>query len=212
MNESHHKIISWGGREFILFKKTFSPKESSLAFLKIDFNSLVGIFKCTLVDLCCGCGVLGISVFKRNPQLFTNLFLFDNSDDALVSSRTNLDFHNVDAKIYKWSAGELVNLKGPMIVLCNPPFVPLKEFKTDEPNWIKDSIYGGEDGLKIVRKVFMSLENTDCTLVLKNRKKQLSVLKNEILNFNFLKSIPINDETCLSIWMNTRFEKAFESF
>ena len=110
----------------------------------------------TVLDLCCGCGALGVALADVVQDL--RLHASDISGAAVGLARNNLA--GLQAELYE---GDLfdplpVSLKGTVdTLLCNTPYVPSARVQTlpaearvHEP---LISLDGGEDGLEVQRRV-----------------------------------------------------------
>ena len=108
-----------------------------------------------VLDMCCGCGVIGLALAARVP---VELHASDVSDAAVACAVANLA--PVGGRVYR---GDLFGplpgeLRGRLeLVVCNAPYVPTDMIGTLPP---EARIYepvgtldGGTDGLDVVRRV-----------------------------------------------------------
>lgn len=106
----------------------------------------------SLLDLCCGTGVIGISLCKEMNLKGT---LADISDEALDLASENARLNGVKVGFLKTDMFEGLKRKKFNIITCNPPYIPtdeiphlLVEVREHDPHAALD---GGEDGLNFYR-------------------------------------------------------------
>jgi len=113
----------------------------------------------TLLDMCTGTGVVGISI--TNNSKIANVDLVDLSDKCIEVANKNIVLNNVENKcnVIKSNMFEVLyktNSKYDIIV-SNPPYLTsdemeeLSEFVKKEP---KLALEGGEDGLLLYRNIY----------------------------------------------------------
>ena len=113
-----------------------------------------------IADVCCGCGVLGISLKLLATEFDIKLYSCDISAKALEVCKTNYQQHGIEGEIL---LGDLLtpliyNHINPDIIIINPPYVPTTRIVDDlvkqEPNI---AIFSGEDGLDCYREFYQQL-------------------------------------------------------
>jgi release factor glutamine methyltransferase len=132
----------------------FVPRQGS-AFLVVCAADLTTA-GATVLDLCCGCGALGVALADVVQDL--RLHASDISGAAVGLARNNLA--GLQAELYE---GDLfdplpLSLKGTVdTLLCNTPYVPSARVQTLPPEARLHepliSLDGGEDGLEVQRRV-----------------------------------------------------------
>jgi len=111
------------------------------------------------LDLCCGAGVVGVSLAVRRPDL--ECTAVDIDADAVSLARENAADNGVGDRVSCIEASAADFVRGAArkydAILCNPPYVPaadidrlLPEVKDHEPRLALD---GGADGLDFYREV-----------------------------------------------------------
>jgi release factor glutamine methyltransferase len=115
----------------------------------------------SLLDLCCGSGCIGISLKKRFPQL--HVILSDLSADALAVAKENAKNNEVEIEFLQGDLlAPLANKKVDFIV-CNPPYLTVKEFVESEPEVQlyepRQALVGGESGLEFYERLAKELKN-----------------------------------------------------
>lgn len=152
------------GNEFFVNENVLIPRQDTETLIEIAIN----IIKCreykTMLDVCTGSGVIGISV-AINTDL-DEITLADISGNALQVARKNINLNKVEdrcsivesnmfEKLYK------LNTKYDIIV-SNPPYLTksemseISDFVEKEPSIALD---GGKDGLKFYRIIFNEARN-----------------------------------------------------
>lgn len=119
-----------------------------------------------ILDLCCGSGVIGLSLAMKIKNLVSKstFHLSDISEDAIRISEFNRNIHNLkNVKIFQ---GDLLNaVEGNRydMIISNPPYIPSDfidtlqvEVKDHEPKLALD---GGVDGLEPYRNIIPNLKN-----------------------------------------------------
>lgn len=115
----------------------------------------------TLLDLCCGSGCIGISLKKRFPEL--TVILSDLSADALAVAKENAKNNAVEVEFLQGDLlAPLANKKIDFVV-CNPPYLTVKEFVESEPEVQlyepREALVGGESGLEFYQRLAEGLKN-----------------------------------------------------
>ena len=115
-----------------------------------------------IVDLGTGSGVIGLSMAHELPLGRTNVWLTDQSSDALDVARGNLvgvgqKGGGVRLVLGSWWNALDASLKGAIdIALCNPPYIAHddEEVATDVHKWEPHSaLFAGDNGLADIREV-----------------------------------------------------------
>jgi len=111
-----------------------------------------------VLDLCCGTGVIGISLVCRLPHL--DCTAVDMDESAVALTRENAAFNGVGDRVrcVQADASEFLRERPGLYdaVVCNPPYIPtgdierlLPEVRDHEPLLGLD---GGADGLRFYRQ------------------------------------------------------------
>ena len=107
--------------------------------------------KSKVLDLCCGSGVLGITIALENGAKVT---LADISKDALAVAKFNAK--NLKAKVKVVQTDMFAKVKGKFdVIVCNPPYIESDVIATLDES-VKDyepylALDGGKDGLNFYR-------------------------------------------------------------
>ena len=114
------------GNEFVVDKRVLIPRQESeevVDFAIKKIHELFGSKKLDIADVCCGSGVMGISLAKNLNV--SNVYLSDISNDALDVAKTNSDNLKVKSNLFCGNAlDELIssNVKVDILV-SNPPYI-----------------------------------------------------------------------------------------
>lgn len=124
----------------------------AIDFVKTKSNSRV-------LDMCTGCGCLGISIAAFVPEC--RVTLADISSAALRVARSNLRRHELSARVACVMSDAMkqgsITLGNFDLIVSNPPYIPTADIETldnsvscYEPHLALD---GGDDGLIFYRKI-----------------------------------------------------------
>ncbi len=107
-----------------------------------------------ILDLCCGSGVIGLSLKKFYPE--TNLTLSDVSKEALEVTKANS--FNLNLKSTVIHSNLFNKIKGKFhIIVSNPPYIPLNEYKELAKEIVdyepKSALVAGENGYCFHRQI-----------------------------------------------------------
>lgn len=148
--------------KFIVNQNTLIPRVETeeLVLMVIDYiKSTYQIgSKISILDLCCGSGCIGISLYLALQKEYTiNLTLADISLDALDVCKRNTQYHQVECQIIE--SDLLTNIDQVFdIITINPPYVPstrkLDDLVNKEPSL---ALYSGVDGMDCYRRFFEQL-------------------------------------------------------
>jgi len=152
--------------KFFIEPGVFNPRpdtevlvEHALEYLQ----SVEGEGPLSCMDLCCGSGVVGLSVALSDERV--RLISTDISADAVALTRRNIEYHDLEDR----ARAEQTDLYPEehthdglcALILANPPYIsreeglklPREVVDYDPPS----SLYGGEDGLDPHRRILERL-------------------------------------------------------
>lgn len=111
----------------------------------------------TVLDLCCGSGVIGISLAKRIPGL--KVTASDSSASAKALTQTNAKRNNVKIEVELGDLFIPVGRKKFDMIISNPPYIPREviatlsdEVRRYEP---QEALDGGPSGLDFYQKIII---------------------------------------------------------
>ncbi len=156
-------------RKFIVTPDVLVPRHDTevlveLAEKKIIADSLIGNENSPyrILDLCCGSGVIGISLtylcnwlHERHRDLTYEVVSADCSEAALEVATKNAALHNADITFVLSNLFEDVHGKFDLIV-CNPPYVRTEDIGVEDKWVLKEpriALDGGIDGLYFYRRI-----------------------------------------------------------
>ena len=139
--------------------ETLDPRWDTELLIEVFLNKFKIInekkSKYSLVDMCTGTGIIGISLLKEIPSLRCEFV--DISHKALQVAKTNIRHHKLwhKSKISKIPLEKFPN-KNIDFFVSNPPYLLKSEIKINN-NYLKYdpfiALYGGKDGLHFYREI-----------------------------------------------------------
>ncbi len=180
---------SFWKNEFYVDGTVLDPRPESELIIDVTKNLLFDGMR--VLDLGCGSGCIGLSLYKENSNI--TLFLADFSKKALSLSKRNAKDLMVDCEFIHSDLFSNIRNKFDLIV-TNLPYIAKddfcflqKEIILHEPH---EALYGGQSGLDVI-KVFLDgvykHMNRNGIFVLEFGKGQDLSLKRELLRSNFNK-------------------------
>ncbi len=185
-----------------------------------------------VLDLGCGCGVLGLSVLMlslRNGISVSHLESWDISVDAIELTKKNVARHQqtLDWIVLKTCVSE--GLKAlehkaellsqrqdqKLIIVCNYPYIPDETFEINADECAKTwepriAFLGGPDGLDLYRILFGEIEHynlTGAVLFLEMMTWQMELLVKEFgdrIQFQLIKTFHFNIIIVQAQWHETK--------
>lgn len=145
------------GQKFKVNQKVFSPRPETEYWVDYLISILETYPTLKILDLCCGTGVIGLSIKKQLPNM--DVYLVDNDQLALANARENAQSLKVDVKIINSDLfSNLDNVKFDLII-CNPPYIA---FDTAlEPSLQYESqaaLFAKENGLFFYKKILVDFK------------------------------------------------------
>ena len=173
--------------DFYIDETVLDPRPESELIIDITKDLLFDGMR--VLDLGCGSGCIGISLYKENPNI--SLFLADFSKKALRVSKKNVAKLKTGCEIVHSNLFENISGKFDLIV-TNLPYITKEDFFFLQKEIIlfepHEALYGGVSGLDAI-KLFLSCVgrylNNNGIFVVEFGKGQDVLLKKELLRFNF---------------------------
>jgi len=146
----------------------FIPRPDTEVLVEVAEALLGGRPEPAVCDLCCGSGVIGISLAKRRGARVTAV---DVSPEAVELTRANARLNLIDEHVTarRMEAGHFLSLHADTVdrtaafelIASNPPYVPSADIPTLPPE-IRDhepiaSLDGGVDGLDFFHRIIPRL-------------------------------------------------------
>ena len=173
--------------DFYIDETVLDPRPESELIIDITKDLLFDGMR--VLDIGCGSGCIGISLYKENPNI--SLFLADFSKKALRVSKKNAAKLNIGCEIIHSNLFENISGKFDLIV-TNLPYITKEDFFFLQKEIIlfepHEALYGGVSGLDAI-KLFLSCVggylNNNGIFAVEFGKGQDVLLKKELLRFNF---------------------------
>lgn len=143
------------GWRFYVNEHTLVPRSAMNHKFK-EFLKQIQWSNYRVLDLCTGCGCIGISLALLDDRITVDLV--DISQEALKVARVNIESHNVNDRVTAIQSDLFANIEESNydFIITNPPYLPTDaynfqcaEYKT-EP---KIALEAGEKGLDIVKRI-----------------------------------------------------------
>jgi len=114
-----------------------------------------------VLDLCCGCGALGIAAARVFPA--AGVDLVDVDPLALATARRNVGDAGLSPRVSVVESDLFANLADRRydLILCNPPYVPTAELDAAPAEFQHEprlGLDGGADGLAVWRRIVADLD------------------------------------------------------
>lgn len=135
----------------------FTPRPETELLVEWGLRAIHGLASPLVVDLCTGSAAIALAVAASRPD--ARVHAVESDPAALSWARRNIDAHGGVVTLHADDVRRsdlLVELESRVdLVLCNPPYVPdATALPPEVAEWDPPgSIYGGPDGLEIIRAV-----------------------------------------------------------
>ena len=148
---------SWfAGYSFFVDERVIIPRSYLSEWVLEHFEPWVNSQEIkNVLDLCCGCGCIGISTALELPH--TQVTLCDLSEQALEVANINVAHYALESRV-SMVQGDLfegLNEKSFDLILCNPPYVSSQRMENLPDTFKLEpslAFAGGEDGLDFIRR------------------------------------------------------------
>lgn len=219
-----HIIGDTSFRGFIIKcdKRALVPRPETEMLVDMAKERLKGIEAPFIVEVGTGTGAISIACAKEIAG--AKVLATDISEDALSLARENAEINelgsNTEGSNLTFAQGDLLDaVTGEALrqaqcpcdakidcLIANLPYIPDSEKGKLQPEVDKFdpalALYGGPDGLSLVRKLLQQTEgklNAGASILLEIGSEQAEVLKNEAANFPWLEFAGIYKDYCGNI-------------
>lgn len=219
-----HIIGDTSFRGFIIKcdKRALVPRPETEMLVDMAKERLKGIETPLIVEVGTGTGAISIACAKEIAG--AKVLATDISEDALSLARENAEVNelgsNTEGSNLTFAQGDLLDaVTGEALrqaqcpcdakidcLIANLPYIPDSEKGKLQPEVDKFdpalALYGGPDGLSLVRKLLQQTEgklNAGASILLEIGSEQAEVLKNEFANYPWLEFAGIHKDYCGNI-------------
>ncbi len=214
-----HIIGDTSFRGFIIKcdKRALVPRPETEMLVDMAKERLKGIEAPFIVEVGTGTGAISIACAKEIAG--AKVLATDISEDALALARENAEINELGSNL-TFAQGDLLDAVTSEALrqaqcpcdakidclIANLPYIPDSEKGKLQPEVDKFdpalALYGGPDGLSLVRKLLQQTEgklNAGASILLEIGSEQAEVLKNEAANFPWLEFAGIHKDYCGNI-------------
>ncbi|MGB9735374.1 MAG: peptide chain release factor N(5)-glutamine methyltransferase [bacterium] len=154
-------FVEFMGIRFFINEGVLIPRPETELLVETALKYIDELQYETILDLCCGSGVVGLSIAYLNKQ--THVSLCDNSSKAINLTRKNSQLLGLNHRCTLFKSdlfsGIPVSSKFDLIV-SNPPYVP-EERLSSLPKEINyepvEAINGGEKGMELISRIIQQV-------------------------------------------------------
>jgi release factor glutamine methyltransferase len=145
--------------DFDINSSVLVPRQETEKLVEVAMERAKQLKSPIIADICCGSGVIAISLAKYVPQAAVHGT--DISKEAAELSKVNAKKHGVNDRcvFYQGDLFEpLKELRGKLdLIVSNPPYIPSNDINGLQPEVSRfeprAALDGGEDGLDLYRKI-----------------------------------------------------------
>ena len=206
--------VDFLGRSFHVWPATLIPRpETEYMIVAVAEHLSEQWWNWNILDLWCGCGVLGASVYAECPDQVKHVFSSDVSEDALQVAAKNLATYIPKRSEYTLCKSDMLSDQAihtyleqhtSCCIVANLPYIPDELFDTNTDEWVKKreprmAFVWGDDGLDYYRIMFSQLQEIEHTtplpMFLEMMTWQAEKLQQEyewVLQFTFVKTFHCN--------------------
>lgn len=147
----------FAGLEFVVNDQVLVPRSPIAELIEAGFDPWIdGEQVGRVLDLCTGCGCIGIAAAVYLPD--ADVDLVDLSVTALQVARDNVERHGVGDRVRVLESDLFEGLSGNRydLILSNPPYVSEQEYLGLATEYRREpelGLLGGEDGLEVVVRI-----------------------------------------------------------
>ncbi|MEE9444878.1 MAG: 50S ribosomal protein L3 N(5)-glutamine methyltransferase [Cocleimonas sp.] len=158
----------FAGLQFYVDERVLIPRSPIAELVESQFEPWVNPDEVeTILDLCTGCGCIGIACAYAFPQ--ADIDLSDISEDALEVAKQNIEKHDANNRVvahqsdlFEFLSDDVFVGKQYDIIVSNPPYVDEEDMSglADEFHHEPElALSSGQDGLAFTRKLLKQAAN-----------------------------------------------------
>ena len=149
-------IAHFAGSEFEVTEDTLIPRSPIAELIEAGFEPLIAEPPQRVLDLCTGCGCIGIATALALPE--AEVVLSDISELALAVARRNIERHGVGERVEAVLSDlfEDVGAAGFDLIVSNPPYVDADDLAGMPAEFRHEpelALASGADGLDFTRRL-----------------------------------------------------------
>ena len=142
------------GLNFKVAEGVLIPRQDTETVVEKASSIFKAIKGDALLDMCCGCGCIGIYMARA---LGAKVTACDISNEAVKLTRQNASAQGMKMEVLSGDLFEPVKKKKYNMIVCNPPYIKSQVIETLMPevrdNEPREALDGGEDGLDFYRRI-----------------------------------------------------------
>jgi ribosomal protein L3 glutamine methyltransferase len=148
----------FAGHEFYVDERVLVPRSPIAELIEARFEPWIGADRIrSVLDIGTGSGCIAIASALTLPN--AQIDAADISLDALAVTRINIERHGLGNRVHPVESDVYSNLgnKTYDVIVTNPPYVGREELDSLPEEYRREpelGLFGGEDGLNIVRRIF----------------------------------------------------------
>ena len=155
--------VEFCGLDFLCDSRALIPRpeteELAAKIAELDLPD-----EAALLDMGCGSGVLGLSVFHLLAEKNPTLVLADISGDALALSRENAEKLEIDQERISFVESDLFSaIDGHFdLIAANLPYIPESDRESLSPEVLQDphqALFGGVEGTEMMKDLLSNARN-----------------------------------------------------
>jgi len=149
----------FAGHEFFVDERVLVPRSAIAELIDAQFAPWIDAAKVrSILDIGTGSGCIAIASAQAFPRAHVDAA--DLSQDALAVTRINIERHRVADRVRAVASDVYDGLSGRTydVIVTNPPYVGSEELASLPAEYRREpqlGLYGGEDGLDIVRRILL---------------------------------------------------------
>lgn len=144
------------GLPFVVDERVLVPRSPIGELIDARFEPRLPATPARILDLCTGCGCIGIACAYAFPE--AEVALGDLSYEALEVAWQNIERHGLEDRVYTVQGDGFAGLPGQRfdLIVSNPPYVDAEDFADMPAEYQHEPALGlacGDDGLDLVRRM-----------------------------------------------------------
>lgn len=146
------------GHKFIVDDDVLPPRLETQEWTKILIDIIRDYGELEVLDMCCGTGVIGLTVKKELPHCCVTLT--DISKEAVVNTKKNAKAMNLDVTVINSNLFAALSNKRYDVFVCNPPYVNVKDIIDDSVAKFEpyNAIYAPNRGLWFYENILKNIK------------------------------------------------------